>query len=255
VAVDPRTTRWLQYPQPRPAAPMRLVCLPHAGGGAAVFRQWAVELPDWIELIAVKLPGRESRIGEPAHHDWSDLLTELHEELVASVQSPFALFGHSFGAMVSYELTDRGGSTGFLPCQLIVAGCAAPAVPRPVPALADLPRDEILAGLCGYGAMPAEVVNSDVFDLMLPTVRADLRLAESWWRRPARPVGVPLLTLSGLADQVAPVRDCLRWRDFALAGYRHAELTGDHFFPHTERTAVLAMIADVLAEQVVDVAG
>lgn len=251
VGIDPRSTRWLQYPRPRPAARLRLVCLPHAGGGAAVFRPWAAELPDWIELIAVKLPGRESRIGEPAYLDWPTLLDELHAALAGSVQPPFALFGHSFGAMVGYELTQLG----LLPCQLALAGCAAPGLPRPVPDLAELPRPELLAGLRGYGAMPAEVVNSDVFDLLLPTVRADLRLAESWPRRPPRPVAVPVLVLSGRADPVAPTADCQRWQEFAEAGYRHAELAGDHFFPHTERAALLAVLADALAGQDAGVAG
>ncbi len=255
MALDRRNTRWLQYPQPRPAARLRLVCLPHAGGGAAVFRSWAAELPEEIELIAVKLPGRESRIGEPAHQDWSLLLDELHAELAGSVRPPFALFGHSFGAMVGYELSVLGRRTGFRPCQLVTAGCAAPGVPRPVPDLAELPRSELLAGLRGYGALPAEVVDSDVFDLMLPTVRADLLLAESWPQRPPRPVDVPLLVLSGRADPVAPVANCQRWQEFAEAGYRHVEFAGNHFFPHTERAAVLAVLADALAGKDAGVAG
>ncbi len=253
--VDPRSTRWLQYPLPRPDARLRLVCLPHAGGGAAVFRPWATELPDWIELVAVKLAGRETRIAERPPEDWSSLLDELQAALTGSVQPPFALFGHSFGAMLGYELTDLGRYTGFQPCQLIVAGCTAPGLPRPVPDLADLPRAELLAGLRRYGAMPEELLDSELLDLVLPTVRADLRLAESWCRRPARPVATPLLVLSGRADPVAPVADCLRWQEFAEAGYQHAELAGDHFFPHTERSAVLAVVTDVLARQVADVAG
>jgi medium-chain acyl-[acyl-carrier-protein] hydrolase len=242
---DPRNTRWLQYLQPRPDARLRLVCLPHAGGGAGLFRPWAAELPHWIELIAVRLPGREARIREPAAQDWPSLLATLREALAGTVQPPFALFGHSFGAMLGYELTQLG----LLPCQMVVAGCAAPGLPRPMLALADLPQDELLAGLRQYGAMPDEVIDSDVLNLLLPTLRADLRLAESWPHRPPRPVKVPLLVLSGRSDPVAPVADCRRWQDFAQAGYRQAELAGDHFFPHTERSTVLALLADALTEQ------
>jgi medium-chain acyl-[acyl-carrier-protein] hydrolase len=244
----------LQYPQRRPAARLRLVCLPHAGGGAASFRPWAAELPAWIELVLVKLPGRENRIREPVHQDWSSLLADLSEELAGSVQPPFALFGHSFGAMVSYELAYLGRQTGLLPCQLVVAGCAAPGVPRPVPDLAELPRAELIAGLRQLSAMPDELVDSEVLDLLLPTIRADLRLAESWPQRPARPVGVPLLVLSGRADPMAPVADCLRWQQFAEAGYRHVELAGDHFFPHTQRSEVLRLLVEVLAERTAAVA-
>lgn len=248
--VDPRTTRWLHYPVPRPDAGLRLVCLPHAGGGTAVFRSWAAELPEEIELIAVRLPGRESRLSEPAYQDWAELLGQLHAELVQSVEPPYALFGHSFGAMLSYELAQLGGPDGAGPRRLVLAGCAPPGLPRPTPALAGLPDAELVSGLRNYGALPDEVVNSpSLLGLLLPMVRADLALAESWSRRPARPVRVPLTVLSGLADPIAPAAQCQQWQQLATAGFEYHPLPGHHFFLHEQRAAVLALLAAGLAEQ------
>jgi medium-chain acyl-[acyl-carrier-protein] hydrolase len=254
--VDPRTTRWLQYPAPRPDAALRLVCLPHAGGGSAVFRGWAAELPPQIELVAVRLPGRESRLSEPAFQDWAALLGQLHAELVHCIEPPYALFGHSFGAMLSYELAQLGGPDGVGPRRLVLAGCAPPGLPRPTPALAGLPAAELVSGLRRYGALPDEVVNSQsLLDLLLPMVRADLGLAESWSSRPARPVGVPLTVLSGLADPIAPAAQCQQWQQLALADFEHHPLPGNHFFLHEQRSAVLALLAAGLAEQGADRAG
>lgn len=248
--VDPRTTRWLHYPAPRPGAGLRLVCLPHAGGGTAVFRNWAAELPPGIELVAVRLPGRESRLSEPAHQDWAALLGELHAELVANLEPPYALFGHSFGAMLSYELAQLGGPDGTGPRRLVLAGCSAPGLPRPTPALAGLPAAELVSGLRRYGALPDELVNSEsLLGLLLPMVRADLALAESWSSRPARPVRVPLTVLSGLADPIAPTAQCQQWQRLATAGFEHHPLPGNHFFLHQQRSAVLALLAAELAEQ------
>lgn len=248
--IDPRTTRWLQYPSPRPEAGLRLVCFPHAGGGAAVFRPWAAELPEEIELISVRLPGRESRFGEPVHRDWGGLLAELHTELVRSVPPPYALLGHSFGAMLSYELAELGRRAGRPPRLLVLAGCAAPGVPRPVPDLAQLPQAELIAGLRRFAALPDEVVDSaSLLDLMLPMVRADLLLAESWPDRPARPVGVPLVVLSGAEDPISPPANCQRWERLATAGFEHHVLPGDHFFPHSQRSAVLPIVTAALAGQ------
>lgn len=248
--VDPRTTRWLHFPVPRPAAGLRLVCLPHAGGGTAVFRSWAAELPEWIELIAVRLPGRESRLSEPAYQDWAALLGQLHAELDRGVEPPYALFGHSFGAMLSYELAQLGGPDGAEPRRLVLAGCAPPGLPRPTPALAGLPAAELITGLRNYGALPDEVVNSpSMLGLLLPMVRADLALAESWSSRPARPVRVPLTVLSGLADPIAPSAQCQQWQQLATAGFDHHPLPGNHFFLHEQRAAVLALLAAGLAEQ------
>lgn len=247
--VDPRTTRWLHYPFPRPDAGLRLVCLPHAGGGAAVFWSWAAELPDWVELVAVRLPGRESRLSEPAHQDWATLLGELHAELVRCVEPPYALFGHSFGAMLSYELAQLGGPDGAAPRRLVLAGCAPPGLPRATPELAGLPAAELVSGLRNYGALPDEVVNSQsLLGLLLPMVRADLALAESWSSRPARPVEAPLTVLSGLADPIAPAAQCGQWQQLATAGFEHHPLPGNHFFLHGQRAAVLALLAAGLAE-------
>jgi medium-chain acyl-[acyl-carrier-protein] hydrolase len=96
---------WIVRPRPNPAASLRLFCLPYAGGGASVYRAWAGLLPAEIELCVIQLPGREQRIGEPAYTSMPDLVAALAEQLAPwAADLPYALFGHSLGALVAYEL-------------------------------------------------------------------------------------------------------------------------------------------------------
>lgn len=81
-----------------------LVCLPHAGAGASVYARWAALLPPWIDLVGITLPGRESRISEPPLTSMDEVISRLGPAVSARVQEPFALFGHSLGALIGYEL-------------------------------------------------------------------------------------------------------------------------------------------------------
>ena len=96
---------WLVVPKPLPKARMRLFCLPYAGGGTAVYNTWHRYLPDTVELVSVRLPGRESRLMERPFTQLDALLPELGAALAEVSDKPFALFGHSMGAMIAFELT------------------------------------------------------------------------------------------------------------------------------------------------------
>src|SRR4051794_36920377 len=102
---------WFVVPTPRPDARRRLFCLPHAGGGAAAFRRWADGMAAAVEVVAVQPPGRETRFREPPFTDWRSLVVSLADALPAD--RPFALFGHSLGALLAFELARelrrRGG--------------------------------------------------------------------------------------------------------------------------------------------------
>ena len=96
--------RWIVRPRPNPGAALRLVCIPYAGGGAAVFRTWPDALPPEIELWAIALPGRDGRAGEPLFDRLAPLVTAMADAIGPRLQGPFAIYGHSFGAMVGFGL-------------------------------------------------------------------------------------------------------------------------------------------------------
>jgi len=117
---------WLWMPARRPAAPLRLVCIPYAGGGAAVFRAWPALLPD-VEVAVVRLPGWEARFTQPPFRDFGALLDALAAEVAPVRDRPLALFGHSLGALLAFEVARRmSADTGPGPVQLFVSGCRAP---------------------------------------------------------------------------------------------------------------------------------
>src|SRR5262245_25071207 len=121
------TERWLAFARPRPQAAIRLFCFPYAGGGASVFRGWANGLPGSVEVCPVQIPGRETRFREPAFTRLPLLIEAVAESLGPHLDRPFALFGHSLGALVAFELArhlqrERGPE----PVHLFVSGCGAP---------------------------------------------------------------------------------------------------------------------------------
>lgn len=248
---DPRSTSWLRYPVPRPAASLRLVCLPHAGGGAAVFRDWAEELPPDIEVVAVRLPGRESRMHEPALADWTTLVGALREEIERSVEPPFALLGHSLGAMLAHEIELSWRPSLPPPEHLVLAGCSAPGTAAVEPAVAEAQPDALIGELRRRGALPDHVVrNPALLTALLPMIRADHGLAESWPHRSARAdptySTVDITVLSGDRDTIAPPDAGRRWARFAGGRFAHHMVPGDHFFMHRNRSAALPLVARAL---------
>ncbi|WP_405743472.1 alpha/beta fold hydrolase [Streptomyces sp. NBC_01525] len=238
--------RWFHRPLPRPGARLRLVCLPCAGGGAAAFRTWPAALPDDVEVVAVRLPGRENRTAQPPYDRWPPLVAELGTALAEAVEPPYVLFGHSLGGMIGYELTVRPGPAP-LPERLILAGCRAPHVPLLVPAVHGLPDAAFAEGLRRLAGTPEEVLrNPALLALLTPMLRADLRLAETWPPAGTPPLPVALTTFGGAADPMAPPAAVAGWRRHAPLGVRAHRLPGGHFFPREHDAAFLRLLAGEL---------
>ncbi|MFJ2815839.1 thioesterase II family protein [Streptomyces sp. NPDC087294] len=235
--------RWFHRPLPRPAARLRLVCVPYAGAGAGVFRPWAARLPADVELIAVRLPGRENRLREPPPADWPSLTRDFAAALDAHVPSPYLLFGHSMGAMLAYESVV--GPLTRLPERVLLSGCRAPHVPRALPALHALPPEEFHAELGRLTATPADVLaDRALMALLTPMLRADIRLAETWTHPAPSQLPCPATVFSGTEDDVAPPDAVAAWRSLAPHGHREHALNGGHFFPFTRTPDLLALLAE-----------
>lgn len=245
---DGVAARWFHRPVPRPEARLRLVCVPYAGAGAGVYREWAAGLPSDVELVATRLPGRENRVREEPYTTWNALAPAFSTALRTQVRAPYVLFGHSMGGMLAYEAVTR--ETGHLPERVIISGCRAPHVPRAVPAVHDLPDDEFADGLARLAGTPPEVLAAPgLLAMLTPMLRADLRLAETWSQdRPRpRPVPVPLTTLRGTEDEVAPAAAVAAWQPLASRGLRSHDVPGGHFFLHDAAEIVLRLLHGELA--------
>jgi medium-chain acyl-[acyl-carrier-protein] hydrolase len=239
---------WLAYLRPRPRPSVRLFCFPYAGGGASVFRGWADGLPDSVEVCPVQLPGREARFREPAFTRLGPLTDAVAGALRPYLDRPFALFGHSLGALVAFELArrlDRDG--GPQPVRLFVSGCAAPSVPRGGRPIHGLPDSAFRAELRRLNGTPAAVLdNAELMEILLPTLRADFALCETYAFAPRPPLTCPISCWGGLGDDTASRQDLDAWREQTAGPFRLRMLPGDHFFVRSARPLLLRSLAQEL---------
>ncbi|WP_405976469.1 alpha/beta fold hydrolase [Streptomyces sp. NBC_00988] len=234
----------------RPQADTRLFCFPYAGGGVSAFRDWAALLPDDIEPWAIQLPGREDRLGTPPLDRMGDVLNALVPAIIPYLDRPFAFFGHSMGALVAWNLTCslqrmEAGS----PTRLFVSGCAAPQVRGDAAVqFHGAPDDELIEKLRSWRATP-EVVLADpeLMNLLLPVIRADLAVVETFRFRGGPPLNCPLSAFGGTEDDPEGNASLPRWGELTAGGFDLRMFDGDHFFLHSARPAVLAEIVGRLS--------
>ncbi|MEP7311630.1 MAG: alpha/beta fold hydrolase [Pseudomonadota bacterium] len=241
---------WLLRQAPRPQAKVRLFCFPYAGVGASVYRLWAAGLPPEVEVCALQLPGRESRLRETPLPTIAAMVDALAHALTAHLDKPFAFFGHSMGAIIAAELARELPARGLPgPAHLFVSGRRPPGMPGTESPLHELGDEDFVAAIVRrYGGIPAEVLRDrEVMALLLPCLRADIKALEL--HRPAQrsPLQIPVTVFGGAEDRLAPLEHLDAWRDETGAGLRVRVFPGDHFYLNPQRTALLAELTAVLA--------
>lgn len=233
---------WVVIPKPAPQARLRLFCFPYAGGGASVYYPWAKLLPPEVELCAVQLPGREGRLVEPAIPDLMELVERIGEALQPYLDRPFALFGHSNGGLMAFELTRklrREGKPG--PVHLYVGGRPAPQIERTDDPIHLLPEPEFLDALRRLNGTPEEILaNTEIMELISPTLRADFSLGETYRYREEPPLDIPLSSYGGRLDDEVSEDEVAGWREQTTGPFRMVMFPGDHFFINGDRERVLA---------------
>jgi medium-chain acyl-[acyl-carrier-protein] hydrolase len=220
----------------------QLFCFPHAGGGTSIFHTWQRRTTT-LRVAGVMLPGRERRLGEPAIADLDVLVDALVAALARFTHQPYALYGHSTGALVAFELARRIRSHNLpLPAALFVAGCDAPHL-LDFERAYDLPRDELVSWLCGTEGLPAEALEyPKLIDLLLPTIRADLALAETYRYREEPPLAVPIHVFQGSRDAQTSDDGTGGWAAQTSAGCRVTVFDGGHFFVQEYEAELVALI-------------
>jgi surfactin synthase thioesterase subunit len=225
----------------------RLFCVPFAGGGPATYRLWPRHLPGDVEVVAVQLPGRSPMSREPLLDSIAEIVDVLHDAVVAHADLPFAIFGHSMGALVAFELTVALESTGAAsPSHLFVSGRSAPDEPRTGRQIHALPDDEFLDALNeSYGGVPDVVRNEpELLALLLPALRADVRAWETYSPVGDRKVACPVHVYGGTMD-THPCPSALDgWQRVAERAISVRLFDGDHFYLAGEARAALA--ADIV---------
>lgn len=239
---------WIVCPRPNPKAQLRLFCFPYAGGGAWSFRTWANELPATIEVCAIELPGRGTRMPEAPFTTLEDLLRSLLPALVSALDKPFALFGHSMGGLISFELARRLHQDCQLsPTHLFISGRRAPQIPDYDPPIHNLPEAQFLEKLRDFNGTPEAILqNHELMQLVLPTLRADFALLANYAYHPASPLDCPITVFGGLQDTTTNPKHLEAWREQTSHRFSLHLLPGDHFFLHQAQAQLLSLLRGYL---------
>ncbi|HEY4025838.1 MAG TPA: alpha/beta fold hydrolase [Candidatus Dormibacteraeota bacterium] len=244
----PPQDSWISVPVRRPEARLRLYCVPYAGSGAGVFRSWPEGLGAQIEVRSVMLPGRDRRFNEPALSSVRAQADLLVPALRDTLDPPFAIFGHSMGAMLGFEVAHRLTDAGRPPVRLLVSGASAPHLRNGRSRFHQLPDDEFTARIRDLGGTPPELVAHEEFmQMMLPTLRADFTAAETYDRPLGRPLPCPITVFGGADDPLVTPADLDGWSGHAGGGFRVHVLPGDHFFLTSSQAQLISLIGEELA--------
>jgi len=228
---------------------VRLFCLPYAGGAAQqLYGRWGRQLPDGVRVVPLDPPGHGARMAEPLPTSVEALAKDAMSAILSQVDGPYALFGHSLGALVAYEAARRLEHLHRCPpVHLFVSGHAAPQTPREPYGVHELPDDEFIARIREFSGTPEEVFAGDgLRETVLPILRADLAASDSYRYRAGPRLSCRMTVFGGLDDTDAPVDTLALW-NIQTSGFATVRVLPDgHFFLHSEEAALLAHIADNL---------
>ncbi|MER7959854.1 alpha/beta fold hydrolase [Streptomyces sp. NPDC096030] len=228
-------SRWLRRFDPPSgqggavAGAPRLFCFPHAGGAASSLRSLALSLAPTLDVLVAQYPGRQDRRLEEPVDDLDRLADALAVEVSGQIDGPYALFGHSMGAVLAYEVARRLAPRRG-PAALILSGRGAP---RPEPGRHDRLRtdDDIVRAVSALGGTTPEVLRDpELREMVMPALRADYRAIGSYGWKPGPPSTVPFTVLIGDSDPVVTVEQAQRWAEFTTADTRTQVFSGGHFF-------------------------
>jgi medium-chain acyl-[acyl-carrier-protein] hydrolase len=239
------STVWLPEHSIRADTRLRLFCFHHAGGAASMYYRWSKQVPGSVQLLPVQLPGREQRFREPAYDDIKPLVEALGEVLPPYLDMPFVLLGQSMGALIAFELARWLRRTVRRePLGLVVASSAAPQEASHDDPIHPLPRDQFLVEIQErYGGVPKAVAqHQELMDLLLPTVRADVTVVETYCYRIEPPLACPILAIGGTEDTVVPSDELRAWKEQTTSDFSLEIIPGDHFVLDSSRQAAVPLI-------------
>lgn len=240
----PDSGGWVTCPQPRPDARLRLFCLPHAGGGASTYYPWTRRMPADIEVCPVQLPGRETRVKEEPLTQLPALVHEMAPALLPHLDRPFALFGHSMGALLGFELTRHLREKDIRPVHLFASAHRAPHLPDREPPVHKLPEPEFLEELRRLNGTPEEVLQDDELrEIVVPVLRADFEVCETYTYQASEPLDCPITALGGLADDSVNRAELEAWGQHTRSSFSARMFPGDHFYLNSARPFLLQIVA------------
>jgi medium-chain acyl-[acyl-carrier-protein] hydrolase len=239
-----------------PSTRLPLYCFPYGGAGASAYRDWSRGLPEWIEVRPLQPPGRETRFRETPYTRLAPMVADMMGKVEAE-RGPFALFGHSLGGLVAFELARELRRQGRpAPVLLVVSGFGAPHLLRDRPRVSHLAPDDFWREVQAHYDVTPEIVAEPIFrELAYPVLRADLEIVETYVYREEPPFDFPLVALGGLGDPEAAPEQIEAWTGYSRQPVRVRIFPGGHFYVNSSRPEVLAEIVQAASAAAPTAAG
>ena len=237
-------TNWITCPRPNPRASLRLFCLPCAGAGASMYRTWTARHPSFMEICPVQLPGREERYRDRAFTSLAGLSRAVARELTPFLDKPFALFGHSMGALLSFEIArSLRHSQAPAPKALFLSAYPPPHAPTRTP-VHHLPDAEFIEEMRRLeGTAEAVLQSHELMAFVLPILRADFEICDTYRYAAEPPLDCPIMIYGGIDDREVGAGELDEWRAHTSVSFERRLLPGNHFFIHSQRDALVEDIA------------
>lgn len=238
---------WVVRPKPNDGA-HRLFCFPSAGNGASAYRDWPALLGEGVDVFCVQPPGRENRLAEAPHKHLDDLLDAMVPMLVPMLDTPFSFFGHSLGSLVAYGAARRLSKFGIAPTTLYVSARRAPHLPLLHPPLHALPDAELVAEIRRYNGTPEAILaNRELLELLLPTLRADFQIHETYAHDGGPRLDAPIFAFGGTRDPGVPADSLDAWRDHTSGTFLARAFEGGHFYLNEHKAELVGLIRAAIA--------
>ncbi|NUI24484.1 MULTISPECIES: thioesterase II family protein [Bacillus amyloliquefaciens group] len=229
--------------------PIKLFCIPHAGGLSSIYSEWSNSVGPEIELIPVELAGRGSRFSENPYKTINQAIDDITELILRKCDNKcYAIYGHSMGAYISYEVILKLMKiTDNLPQHLFVSGKGAPYLTKET-FISGLPDKQVIQWLNKLGGIPKELIeNYELMKLFLPVIRNDYKLIESYNHNIKKKLSnVTLTVLTGKFDESITIGEVEGWKEYSEKEVDVYQISGGHFFINESVTEVISIIKDKL---------
>ena len=225
---------------------IKLLCFPHAGASSAMYKMWQMSSLRSLSVCPIELPGRGLRYSQTPLGNIPELANFVVSEHWSDFLSPFALFGHSFGALLAFAVAQLLAIRNIYPVHLFVSASRGPHK-RPQNMLHSMRRTELLECLVRLNGIPAEMLcDEDLVDFVLPRLQMDLQAAETYCVK-AEPLAVPITVFGGTEDSFVGESELEAWGACTSEEFSVRMFSGHHFFLQTRSEDLLASIGTILS--------